>query len=161
MRNESAIDNLGGRAMLNALSTAMFALTLRLASELKEAPAGLLALAGYPRLAPALEVLFHEPDRAWSLPELARLCNMSRATMARHFQEKLGRSANDLLTDIRMTLAANKLKKSSTSTAAVAEEVGYQSEAAFQRAFKHRMGMTPAQWRRDIQSSNPNDPATE
>jgi AraC family transcriptional activator of mtrCDE len=159
MRSESAIDNLGGRAMLNALSTAMFALTLRMASEQDEAPAGLLALAGYPRLAPALEVLFHEPGRAWSLPELARLCNMSRATMARHFQEKLGRTANDLLTDIRMTLAANKLKKSSASTAAVAEEVGYQSEAAFQRAFKQRMGMTPAQWRRDTQSPNPNDPA--
>jgi AraC family transcriptional activator of mtrCDE len=157
MRSESAIDNLGGRAMLNAFSTAMFALTLRMASELEEAPTGLLALAGYPRLAPALDVLFREPDRTWSLPELARLCNMSRATMARHFQEKLGRTANDLLTDIRMTLAANKLKTSSASTAAVAEEVGYQSEAAFQRAFKQRMGVTPAQWRRDNRSSNLQD----
>jgi AraC family transcriptional activator of mtrCDE len=155
MRSESAIDNLGGRAMLNAFSTAMFALTLRMASELEGAPAGLLALAGYPRLAPALDVLFREPDRAWSLPELARLCNMSRATIARHFQEKLGCTANDLLTDIRMTLAANKLRKSSASTAAVAEEVGYQSEAAFQRAFKQRMGVTPAQWRRDNRSQNP------
>jgi AraC family transcriptional activator of mtrCDE len=160
MRSESALDNLGGRAMLNALSTAMFALTLRMASELDAAPAGLLTLAGYPRLAPALEVLFHQPDQAWSLPELARLCNMSRATMARYFQEKLGRTASDLLTDIRMTLAADKLKKSSASTAAVAEEVGYRSEAAFQRAFKQRMGMTPAQWRRDTRSSNPNNLAT-
>ncbi len=148
MRNESATENLGGDAMLNALSTAMFTLTLRLASELEEAPLGLLALAGNQRLAPALSAMFHEPHRSWSLPELARLCNMSRATMARHFQERLGRSANDLLTDIRMTVAANKLKVSSASTAAVAEEVGYQSEAAFQRAFKQRMGMTPAQWRR-------------
>jgi AraC family transcriptional regulator, activator of mtrCDE len=148
MRSESAIDNLGGRAMLNALSTAMFALTLRLASELAEAPAGLLALAGHPRLAPALAALFHEPDRPWSLPELARLSHMSRATIARHFQQRLGRTANDLLTDIRMTLAANKLRQESVSTAAVAAAVGYQSEAAFQRVFKRRMGMTPAQWRR-------------
>jgi len=148
MRIESEVDNLGGRAMLNALSTAMFTLTLRHASEASEAPAGLLALAGHPRLAPALAALFREPERAWSLPELARLCNMSRATFARHFQEKLGRSASELLTDIRMTLAANELKKSSASTAAVAETVGYQSEAAFQRVFKQRMGMTPARWRR-------------
>jgi AraC family transcriptional activator of mtrCDE len=148
MRGESAGDLLGGRAMLNALSTAMFALVLRLASEMDEAPRGFLALAAQPRLAPAVVALFNEPARAWSLPELARLCNMSRATLARQFQEKLGRSASDLLTDIRMTLAANELKRSSLSTGTVAEAVGYQSEAAFQRAFKGHMGVTPAQWRK-------------
>ena len=148
MRSESAVDGLGGRAMLNALSTAMFTLILRLASESEDALEGLLALASHPRLAPAMAALFNEPNRPWSLPELARLSHMSRATMARHFQQKLGRSASDLLTDIRMTLAANKLKDPSLSTAAVAEEVGYQSEAAFQRVFKRRMGTTPAQWRR-------------
>src|SRR5258708_1379864 len=148
MRTESALESLGGRAMLNALSTAMFALTLRVGSESDEAPPGLLALAGHPRLAPALAAMFQEPARAWTLPELARLCHMSRATLARNFQERLGRSASDLLTDIRMTLAANELRKSSASTAAVAEMVGYHSEAAFQRAFKQRMSVTPAQWRR-------------
>jgi AraC family transcriptional activator of mtrCDE len=148
MRRESADDHLGGRAMLNALSTAMFALVLRLASEAEDASRGLLALAGHPRLAPAVAALFNDPARAWSLPDLARLCNMSRATLARQFQEKLGRSASDLLTDIRMTLAANELRKSSLSTGAVAEAVGYQSEAAFQRAFKIHMGVTPAQWRK-------------
>jgi AraC family transcriptional activator of mtrCDE len=126
----------------------MFALVLRLAGETDDAPRGLLALAGHPRLAPAVAALFNQPARAWSLPELAGLCNMSRATLARQFQKKLGRSAADLLTDIRMTLAANELKKSSFSTGAVAEAVGYQSEAAFQRAFKSHMGITPAQWRK-------------
>jgi AraC family transcriptional regulator, activator of mtrCDE len=113
VRGESAHDHLGGRAMLNALWTAMFALVLRLASEAEDAPRGLLTLAGHPRLAPAVVALFNEPARAWSLPDLARLCNMSRATLARQFQEKLGRSASDLLADIRMTLAANELRKSS------------------------------------------------
>ncbi|WP_354108020.1 AraC family transcriptional regulator [Bradyrhizobium sp. S3.12.5] len=148
MRSESMDDHLGGRAMLNALSTAMFALALRLASEAENAPRGILALAGHPRLAPAVAALFNEPARPWSLPDLARLCNMSRATLARQFQEKLGRSASDLLLDVRMTLAATELRKSSLSTGAVAEAVGYQSEAAFQRAFKGHMGLTPAQWRR-------------
>jgi AraC family transcriptional regulator, activator of mtrCDE len=133
---------------LNALSTAMFALVLRSASELDDAPIGILALAGNPRLAPALAALFNRPERAWSLPELARLANMSRATLARQFDEKLGRSARDLLTDIRMTLAANELRKLSSTTAAVADAVGYKSEAAFQRAFKSRMGVTPSQWRK-------------
>ena len=153
MRSESTADHLGGRAMLNALSTAMFALVLRLASEIDTAPRGLLALAGHPRLAPAVAALFNNPARAWSLPELARLCNMSRATLARQFQEKLGRSATELLTDIRMTLAANELRRSSLSTGAVAEAAGYQSEAAFQRAFKSHMGLTPAQWRKMQESS--------
>jgi AraC family transcriptional activator of mtrCDE len=139
--------------MLNALSTAMFALVLRLASETEDAPRGILALAGHPRLAPAVAALFNEPARAWSLPELAELSGMSRATLARQFQEKLGRSANDLLTDIRMTMAANELRNSSISTGAVAEAVGYQSEAAFQRAFKSHMGITPAQWRKTQQAS--------
>jgi AraC family transcriptional activator of mtrCDE len=73
---------------------------------------------------------------------------MSRATLARQFQEKLGRSASDLLTEIRMMHAANELKRSQLSTGAVAEQVGYQSEAAFQRAFKGHIGFTPAQWRK-------------
>jgi AraC family transcriptional regulator, activator of mtrCDE len=154
MRGEATDDRLGGRAMLNALSTAMFALALRLASEADGAPVGLLAVAGHPRLAPALAVLFNEPARPWSLPELARISNMSRATLARQFQRKLGRSPTDLLTDIRMTLAANELKKSSMSTGAVADAVGYQSEAAFQRAFKSHMGMTPAQWRKTQELSH-------
>jgi AraC family transcriptional activator of mtrCDE len=151
MRSESEADHLGGRAMLNALSAAMFALVMRLASEADDAPVGLLALAGNPRLAPALKAMFDEPARAWSLPELARLCNMSRATLARQFQQKLGRSASDLLTEIRMTIASNELKKPSVSTGAVAETVGYQSEAAFQRAFKSHMGVTPAHWRKSAQ----------
>ena len=152
MRGETADDQLGGRAMLNALSTAMFALVLRLASEVGDAPRGLLAVAGYPRLAPVVAAMFNEPARAWTLPEFAQLASMSRATLARQFQEKLGRSPSDLLTDIRMALATNELRKSSTSTGAVAEAVGYLSEAAFQRAFKSYMGVTPAQWRKAAQA---------
>ena len=152
MRCESAAEDLGGLAMLNALSTALFALALRLASEASEAPAGLLALACNPRLSHALMAMFNDPARPWTLPELARLSNMSRATFIRHFQGRLGRSANDLLTDIRMTVASNALKAPDISTAAVARLAGYQSEAAFQRAFKQRLGITPAQWRRQMQA---------
>jgi AraC family transcriptional regulator, activator of mtrCDE len=53
-----------------------------------------------------------------------------------------------------MALAANELKKPSMSTGAVADAVGYQSEAAFQRAFKRHMGITPAQWRKTQQASS-------
>jgi AraC family transcriptional activator of mtrCDE len=151
MRTEASADNLGGHAMMNALSAALFALTMRVASESDEAPVGLLALAGNPRLSPALTAIFSDPARAWTLPELANLCSMSRATLIRHFQDKLGRSPNDLLTDIRMALAANQLKRPGIPTEVVAETVGYQSVAAFRRAFSQRLGMTPADWRRSQQ----------
>jgi AraC family transcriptional activator of mtrCDE len=148
MRMESAGDKLGGHAMLNALSSALFTLVLRAASESEQAPTGLLALAGHPRLAPAISAMFADPTRPWSLPDLAGLCSMSRATFMRHFQDKLGRSALELLTDIRMSLAANELKKPGMTSEAVAESVGYQSVSAFRRVFADRMGMTPGQWRR-------------
>jgi AraC family transcriptional activator of mtrCDE len=107
-----------------------------------------LALAGHPRLAPAISAMLADPARPWNLPDLADLCGMSRATFMRHFQDKLGRSAVELLTDIRMSLAANALKKPAMTTEAVADLVGYQSVAAFRRVFADRMGMTPGQWRR-------------
>lgn len=148
MRLESAGNKPGGQAIFNALSSALFTLALRAASEAEQAPTGLLALAGHPRLAPAISAMFADPARAWTLPDLAGLCSMSRATFMRHFQDKLGHSATEMLTDIRMSLAANELKKPGTTTEAVADTVGYRSVAAFRRAFTDKMGMTPGQWRR-------------
>ncbi|GGD74052.1 cupin domain-containing protein [Caballeronia grimmiae] len=148
MRAESIADHLGGHAMMNALSAALFALTLRASTESDEAPAGLLALAGESRLSPALAAIFTEPAHDWTLPDLAALCNMSRATLIRQFQTKVGRSPSDLLIHVRMALAANELKKPGLSTEAVAETVGYQSVAAFRRAFSQQFGVTPAHWRR-------------
>lgn len=148
MRIESSGETLGGHAILNALTTALFTQVLSAASESEQAPAGLLALACHPRLAPAISAMFAEPARPWNLPDLAHLCSMSRATFMRHFQDKLGRSAIELLTDIRMSLAANEMKKLGATTEAVADLVGYRSVAAFRRIFAARTGMTPGQWRR-------------
>ncbi|MBS0234652.1 MAG: cupin domain-containing protein [Proteobacteria bacterium] len=148
MRSESAEENLGGQAMLGALSTVLFTLTMRLASEERDTPTGLLTLAGHPRLSGALSAMLAAPARSWTLPELAQLCSMSRATFVRQFQQNLGRSATELLMDIRMTAAANALRATSNAVAAIGEDVGYQSEAAFQRAFKQHIGLTPAAYRR-------------
>jgi AraC family transcriptional activator of mtrCDE len=147
MRTETSMEGLGGHAMLNAFSAALFTLALRLASASDAVAPGLFSLASHPRLNPALTAIFLDPAHPWTLPELADLCHMSRATLARQFQNNLGRSAGDLLLDIRMSLASNELKNPAVSTAAVAEAVGYRSEAAFQRVFKRQLGVTPAQWR--------------
>jgi AraC family transcriptional regulator, activator of mtrCDE len=147
MRAETMDGDVGSGAILNALSSALFALTLRAAGETGEARSGVLALAAHPRLAPAAAAMFNDPARAWTLAELAMLCSMSRATFMRHFQASFGRSAMDLLTDIRMSAAANALRKSTSSTEVVADLVGYQSVSAFRRVFAERMGMTPGDWR--------------
>lgn len=148
MRMESTEDKPGGCAILNALTSVLFTLVLRAASEAEQAPAGLLALASNPRLAPAISAMLSDPARSWSLPDLADLCSMSRATFMRHFQDGLGRSAAELLLDIRMSQAANALKKPAATIETVADAVGYRSVSAFRRAFTDKMEMTPGQWRR-------------
>jgi AraC family transcriptional activator of mtrCDE len=147
MREEALDGAPASAALINHLSGALFALTLRFASEAPEPPRGLLALAQRSRLQPALAAMFDAPAKPWTLPDLAALCNMSRATFVRHFDDALGRSASDVLTEIRMTLAARKLMQSDEPVGAIGEAVGYQSEAAFQRTFKRHTGVTPARWR--------------
>jgi AraC family transcriptional regulator, activator of mtrCDE len=153
MRLESTGDRPGGQTIFNSLSLALFALALRAAGESGQVSTGLLSLADHPRLAPAISAMFAEPAKPWNLPDLADLCSMSRATFMRHFQDRLGRSAMELLTDIRMGLAANELKKPAMSTEAVADTVGYRSVAAFRRVFTDTMGMTPGQWRRQAREA--------
>lgn len=147
MREEALEERPGAETLVSHLSAALFALTLRFASEASEPPRGLLALARRPRLQPAVLAMFDAPERPWSLPELAALCHMSRATFVRHFDEAIGRSAAEVLTEVRMTLAGRKLLQSDLPVADIGEAVGYRSEAAFQRAFKRHLDLTPARWR--------------
>ena len=99
--------------------------------------------------------MFDEPEKPWTLPQLAELCHMSRATFARHFEEAISRSASDVLTEIRMALAGRKLAQTAMSVAEIGEAVGYRSEAAFQRVFKRQVGMTPAKWRAHSFAASP------
>jgi AraC family transcriptional activator of mtrCDE len=137
----------GSEMLVNHLSAALFALTLRFATEGAQPPHGLLALARRPRLQPALSAMFERPGEPWTLDQLSALCNMSRATFIRQFQEAVGRSASDVLTEVRMTLAGRMLLRSASPVADIGETVGYQSNAAFQRVFKRHIGVSPARWR--------------
>lgn len=147
MREEAMDESPGSETLVNHLSAALFALTLRFASEGAHPPHGLLALASRPRLQAAVSAMFDSPGEAWTLDQFASLCNMSRATFVRQFQEAIGRSATDVLTEVRMTIAGRELLQSSVPVGDIGEKVGYQSEAAFQRVFKKQIGVTPARWR--------------
>ncbi len=149
MRQEAQEEGPGSGAIIGHLCGALFSLALRRASqETNDAPT-LLALTHRPALQPALMAMFSEPHKPWTLPALAALCHMSRATLIRQFETATGHSPAELLLQIRMARAMQRLLQSGRSVAAIAEEVGYQSEAAFQRAFKRHLGLTPARFRAD------------
>jgi AraC family transcriptional activator of mtrCDE len=147
MREEANDPGPGSEMFVNHLSAALFALTLRFATEGTQPPHGLLALSRRPRLQPAISAMFETPGKPWTLDQLSGLCNMSRATFIRQFQEAIGRSASDVLTEVRMTIAGRMLLRTATPVAEIGEAVGYQSNAAFQRVFKRHIGVSPARWR--------------
>jgi AraC-like DNA-binding protein len=96
----------------------------------------------------SLELLHAAPGRSWTLGDLAQAAGASRSVLAQRFKHHLGCPPMHYLMRWRLQLAANRLCKAGVSTAAVAEEAGYVSEAAFSRAFKRYIGEPPATWRR-------------
>jgi AraC-like DNA-binding protein len=95
----------------------------------------------------ALARLHAEPARPWTLPELAHEAGASRSVLAERFTSFVGHPPMLYLTRWRMQLAAGRLATTGAPVCAVASEVGYESEAAFCRAFKKVTGVTPASWR--------------
>ena len=83
----------------------------------------------------------------WTVDELAKLANMSRATFARVFQQALGQAPMTYLSDWRMTLARDLLLVQDTTLAEVAGRVGYSSVYAFATAFRRHHGESPGRWR--------------
>jgi AraC-like DNA-binding protein len=95
----------------------------------------------------ALALLHGEPSRTWTLPTLAKEVGTSRSALADRFARLVGQPPMAYLTQWRMQLAARLLTEGATKISAVATEVGYDSEAAFSRAFKRAAGTAPAAWR--------------
>ncbi|HEV2714148.1 MAG TPA: AraC family transcriptional regulator, partial [Terriglobales bacterium] len=95
----------------------------------------------------ALTLLHTRPTHAWTLEELASEAAASRSTLADRFAHLVGYPPIQYLTQWRMQMAAKRLADRSVSIAMVAHEVGYESEAAFSRAFKKFVGQSPSQWR--------------
>jgi AraC-like DNA-binding protein len=126
----------------------LFSEVLRLYAESRPAlPAGWLAALHDPVVGPALIELHNEPARRWTVAELARRTAYSRSTLNERFSRLLGRAPMRYLSEWRLQVAASLLRDTKLSAAMVAHRVGYESEEAFNRAFKRAMGSPPAQWR--------------
>jgi AraC-like DNA-binding protein len=130
------------------LAHLMFIAILRICMQERELlGSGWLRAASDERLAPALRLMHGDPGRAWTLPVLASAAAMSRAGFAERFKAAAGTSPLSYLTELRMRLAQQRLRRGDATVARLAEAYGYASESAFSHAFKRVMGLSPRHFR--------------
>ena len=146
---ESKVPRIGGESVLGRLSELMFLHVVRryLEGLPPEHTDWLAGLRDEP-IGRALAALHRNPARAWTLQSLAREAGVSRSVLAERFTQFVGHPPIEYLTSWRMQLAANQLRSSTESIAEIANRVGYESEAAFSRAFKKAVGAPPSEWRK-------------
>lgn len=108
-----------------------------------EAEKGWLGALKDPKLGKALTAIHQKPAEAWTVDLLATQAGMSRSSFTARFSQSLGVSVKQYLTEWRMNLARARLKNDHVPLGQLAEELGYQSEAAFSRAYKRVMGESP------------------
>lgn len=146
----------GSEAMLAKLSEAMFVETLRqYVASLPAEETGWLAGARDPVVGKSLAILHSRANHHWTIAELAKEVGMSRSALLERFGRYLSEPPMAYLTRWRLQLAARKLASTPRSVAEIAGEVGYESEAAFSRAFKREFGSPPAKFRRERRTATP------
>jgi AraC-like DNA-binding protein len=96
----------------------------------------------------ALALMHDAPAAEWTVDELGRRVGLSRSALHERFAEMIGQPPMQYLANWRMQVGAALLRNTSATVASVAQEVGYDSEAAFARAFKRLVGTSPAAWRK-------------
>ncbi len=148
LQHETAEVRPGGGIIVAQLSGALFALLMRAWLAQSATTPGLFAVLADRRLGQALQKMLEAPQQPWTVAELAAASFMSRATFARLFAQLSGMTPADALTRLRMALAASTLLHGERPVGDVALEVGYQSEAAFNRVFKRHYGIGPGGYRR-------------
>jgi len=140
----------GSRASAARLIDALLIVSIRHWLDLNaygDVPSWLRALRD-PVLARVIAALHARPAEPWTVESLAREVHVSRATLARRFTEVVGEPPLTYLTRWRMHLAAQRLRYSTDTVGAIAREVGYTSEYAFNRAFTRHRGQPPGRYRR-------------
>jgi len=139
----------GTRSMLPRLAELMYVEVLRQHMQgLSADEVGLFAALKDPVAGAALGLLHAAPLEDWSVDRLARRVGVSRTVLATRFKHFLDQPPMQYLTRWRLLLAAQLLKTTDTPLKLIADRSGYESEAAFSRAFRRRFGAPPADWRR-------------
>lgn len=143
IRSELEADRLGAAAIASALAGSLMMLVLRAHFKSEPRGQGTLALLARPQTARVLAGMLVDPARNWTLDELAERGITSRATLVRLFRLAVNMAPLAFLAELRLTLAKHRILASRAPLAQIAEEVGYQSETAFSRAYQRRFGNAP------------------
>lgn len=146
---ESGFSGSGSMAVLGKLAELLFVEGIRrYLAALPEGQTGWLAGLHDRMISRALALLHGNVAHPWTTEELAREIGLSRSAFAERFSGLIGMPPMRYLANWRLQLAAIRLRESVASTTQIAGEIGYESDAAFNRAFKRAFGTTPAAWRR-------------
>ena len=138
----------GADVIVDRLSEVLFIQVIRSYMLQSGIQAGLLAALADTRLARAIRSVHVDPAYAWSVDKLAAVAGMSRSAFASHFQAVAGITPMQYVTNWRIQTAYEKLRSGTASVAQIAQQSGYQSEAAFSKAFKKHTGSGPGAVRR-------------
>jgi AraC family transcriptional regulator, alkane utilization regulator len=146
---ETLSDRPGSSCVLARLTELMFVEILRSQmQQISEQQLDWIAALNDSMVSQVLNLLHARPEYPWTVTELAEQVGVSRSTLATRFAQLLGQPPMQYLMQWRLQLAVNLLKTTDASMAKIATQVGYESEAAFNRAFKRHLGTPPATWRR-------------
>ena len=139
----------GNDTVLSRLTELLFMETLRgYLQTLPPSERGWFAALKDPIVGTGIRLIHESPAHPWTVAELAKKSGASRSAFADRFTELLDTSPIAYVTQWRIRLATNLLSESDAPIGAIANEVGYESESAFNRAFKREVGATPAAWRK-------------
>lgn len=148
LARESASELPGAAVMLRRLTELLFIQVIRLwISQQAEASVGWVGALRDQPISAALGLIHQSPERRWTVKELAAAAALSRSAFSARFTEMVGEPPMSYLTRWRM-LRATRLLKNEVRMQTIAEMLGYESEAAFRKAFKREMGVPPAQYRK-------------
>jgi AraC-like DNA-binding protein len=148
---EAAEKRAGSESVLTKLSELMFIDVIRRYIEAQpRKDSGWLAGLRDPAVGKALSLIHARPSFNWTIEGLARQCGTSRTVMAERFVQFTGSPPMHYLAKWRMQVASEMLQRGNTNMATIAAEIGYESEAAFSRAFKKMMGVPPSAWRQGM-----------
>jgi AraC-like DNA-binding protein len=146
--SESSAERPGSASIRTKLSELLFVEAMRrYADSLPPERRGWLAGLQDLHIGRTLALLHGDPGNAWTVESLARQVGLSRSALAERFVELVGQTPIQYLTRWRLALAAQALREEATPISRLAERSGYESEAAFSRAFKREFGMAPSAWR--------------
>jgi AraC-like DNA-binding protein len=151
----ASLTGAGSEAVLAKLCETLFVETLR--RYVLQAPAdqaGWLAGARDPEVGKVLALMHSRPADPWTIATLAHEVGVSRSVLAERFRQYLGEPPVSYLTRWRLQLGAQMLNSTSYSVAQIASEVGYESEQAFNRAFKRHFGSPPARFRNEARTAS-------